>query len=70
MTDSDKTKTEDAPRDFIRELIRADLSAGLHDGIVTRFPPEPNGLPPRFFGGRPVSRVICNLRPLTQVFFN
>ncbi|MBS28641.1 MAG: glutamine--tRNA ligase [Alphaproteobacteria bacterium] len=43
MTDSDKTKTEDAPRDFIRELIRADLSAGLHDGIVTRFPPEPNG---------------------------
>ncbi len=33
----------DKPRDFIREQIRADLSAGLHDRVVTRFPPEPNG---------------------------
>lgn len=29
--------------DFIREIIRADLAAGRHDRIVTRFPPEPNG---------------------------
>jgi glutaminyl-tRNA synthetase len=29
--------------DFIRDIVRADLAAGKHDGIVTRFPPEPNG---------------------------
>mgnify|MGYP002843626280 FL=1 len=33
----------DAPRDFIRDIIRGDLDAGKVDGIVTRFPPEPNG---------------------------
>src|SRR5438874_3019542 len=31
------------PRDFIREIVRADLAAGLHHGVITRFPPEPNG---------------------------
>jgi glutaminyl-tRNA synthetase len=30
-------------RDFIRDIIRADLAAGRHREIVTRFPPEPNG---------------------------
>ena len=30
-------------RDFIREIIRADLASGKHAGVVTRFPPEPNG---------------------------
>ncbi len=30
-------------RDFIREQIRADLTAGRAQGVVTRFPPEPNG---------------------------
>ncbi len=35
--------SSDEPRDFIREQIRADLAAGVHDKIVTRFPPEPNG---------------------------
>jgi glutaminyl-tRNA synthetase len=29
--------------DFIREIIREDLAAGKHAGVVTRFPPEPNG---------------------------
>ncbi len=29
--------------DFIREIIRFDLESGKHDGVVTRFPPEPNG---------------------------
>ena len=29
--------------DFIRSTIRADLAAGRHTGVVTRFPPEPNG---------------------------
>ena len=28
---------------FIRQIVEADLSAGRHDRIVTRFPPEPNG---------------------------
>jgi glutaminyl-tRNA synthetase len=30
-------------RDFIREIIRADLDAKRHATVVTRFPPEPNG---------------------------
>jgi glutaminyl-tRNA synthetase len=29
--------------DFIRDIIRADLAAGRHETLVTRFPPEPNG---------------------------
>ena len=32
-----------AKKDFIRERVRADLAAGRHEQIVTRFPPEPNG---------------------------
>ena len=35
-------QTPDAT-DFIREIIRDDLRSGKHTGIVTRFPPEPNG---------------------------
>ena len=36
--------TPDKPRrDFIREIIDEDLKSGKHRGIVTRFPPEPNG---------------------------
>lgn len=32
------------PRNFIRQIIDEELAAGKHpDGIVTRFPPEPNG---------------------------
>ena len=34
---------EEGARDFIRDIVRADLRAGRHDTIVTRFPPEPNG---------------------------
>ena len=30
-------------RDFIREIVAADLREGRHDTVVTRFPPEPNG---------------------------
>src|SRR5690242_15175260 len=30
-------------RDFIRDIIQADLDSGKHKKIVTRFPPEPNG---------------------------
>ncbi len=35
--------TDESPRDFIRDIVRADLKAGLVDTVVTRFPPEPNG---------------------------
>ncbi|MCC5834464.1 MAG: glutamine--tRNA ligase/YqeY domain fusion protein [Opitutales bacterium] len=31
------------PKNFIREIIDADLESGRHTTIVTRFPPEPNG---------------------------
>src|ERR1700749_1719719 len=30
-------------RDFIRDIIQADLDSKKHSLIVTRFPPEPNG---------------------------
>ena len=46
MSEADKGSTEsavEAPRDFIREIIQSYLDAGRVDGLVTRFPPEPNG---------------------------
>jgi glutaminyl-tRNA synthetase len=33
----------EAGRDFIRDIVQADLDSGQHKTIVTRFPPEPNG---------------------------
>ncbi|MDQ3160793.1 MAG: glutamine--tRNA ligase/YqeY domain fusion protein [Pseudomonadota bacterium] len=30
-------------KDFIRQIVRADLASGRHAAIRTRFPPEPNG---------------------------
>ena len=33
----------EAGRDFIRDIVAADLASGKHAGVVTRFPPEPNG---------------------------
>jgi glutaminyl-tRNA synthetase len=35
--------TPDTGRDFIRDIVAADLASGKHKGVVTRFPPEPNG---------------------------
>src|SRR5262245_7461139 len=35
--------TAEAGRDFIRDIISADLASGKYKTIVTRFPPEPNG---------------------------
>jgi glutaminyl-tRNA synthetase len=36
--------TAESPTDFIREIVAADVAAGLNGGkVVTRFPPEPNG---------------------------
>ena len=37
------TEEESRPRDFIREIVDADLAAGRVRSVVTRFPPEPNG---------------------------
>ena len=34
---------EEVGRDFIREIVKADLEAGRVKQVVTRFPPEPNG---------------------------
>jgi glutaminyl-tRNA synthetase len=37
------TPVREAGQDFIRDIVRADLESGRHTGVVTRFPPEPNG---------------------------
>jgi len=42
MSVAEKVETE-AGRDFIRDIVAADLAAGRHRSVVTRFPPEPNG---------------------------
>ncbi len=39
---SGETENE-AGRDFIRDIVQADLDAGRVQSVVTRFPPEPNG---------------------------
>ena len=38
-----ETVAVEAGRDFIRDIVQADLDSGQHKTIVTRFPPEPNG---------------------------
>ena len=67
---TDSTTGRESPQDFIRTIVRDDLANGKHPGVVTRFPPEPNGFlhighaksiclnfgVAREFGGR------CNLR--------
>ncbi len=37
------TTAAETGRDFIRDIVQADLDAKRHARIVTRFPPEPNG---------------------------
>ena len=38
------TQNDTAPSDFIREIVKEDISTNKYDGrVVTRFPPEPNG---------------------------
>ena len=47
MAKDDKSSGNPAPaevgRDFIRDIVKADLDAGRIKAVVTRFPPEPNG---------------------------
>src|SRR5580700_10853561 len=38
-----ETAVTEAGRDFIRDIIDADIKSGRHARPVTRFPPEPNG---------------------------
>src|SRR5258705_8760259 len=38
-----ETAVKEAGRDFIRDIIQADLDAKRHASVVTRFPPEPTG---------------------------
>src|SRR5436853_7113422 len=45
---SNETANTDAspvaePRDFIRDIVSADLESGRCPAVITRFPPEPNG---------------------------
>jgi glutaminyl-tRNA synthetase len=40
---ADETATREAGQDFIRDIVADDLQAARHKGVVTRFPPEPNG---------------------------
>jgi glutaminyl-tRNA synthetase len=37
------TAVAEVGRDFIRDIIEADLAAKRHTTVLTRFPPEPNG---------------------------
>ena len=37
------SENRDEIKDFIREKIRTDLSSGVIENVITRFPPEPNG---------------------------
>jgi len=43
MSVAEATETKEGGRDFIRDIIAADLAAGRQQRVVTRFPPEPNG---------------------------
>ncbi|HJS30611.1 MAG TPA: glutamine--tRNA ligase/YqeY domain fusion protein [Alphaproteobacteria bacterium] len=43
MASEAETTVREAGRDFIRDIIEADVAAGRCSSVVTRFPPEPNG---------------------------
>ena len=41
---SDTPEQEARPKNFVEQIVEADLAANTHEGRVqTRFPPEPNG---------------------------
>src|SRR3954447_25961559 len=43
MSAVEAIRDNEGGRDFIRGIVAADLAAGRHTQVVTRFPPEPNG---------------------------
>ncbi len=43
MTDPNPDQAASAPSDFIRDIVARHVAEKRYAGIVTRFPPEPNG---------------------------
>src|SRR5579883_2828228 len=43
MKEADPHALREQGRDFIRDIVQADVEAGRVKTVVTRFPPEPNG---------------------------
>ena len=43
MTSTETTQAPEKGTNFIKNIVIEDLKSGKHTGIVTRFPPEPNG---------------------------
>jgi glutaminyl-tRNA synthetase len=43
MVMAEEEKAREIGRDFLRDIVAADLACGRHQQVVTRFPPEPNG---------------------------
>ncbi len=39
----DENAGNEAPSNFIRDIVRDDLASGRVGALITRFPPEPNG---------------------------
>ena len=39
----ERRETDESPGNFVRDIVQEDLDEGRRDGVVTRFPPEPNG---------------------------
>ena len=40
---SENSSTRSPGTDFIRQIVTAHVNEGRYEGVVTRFPPEPNG---------------------------
>jgi glutaminyl-tRNA synthetase len=43
MKETDPNAAREQGRDFIRDIVQADVEAGRVNTVITRFPPEPNG---------------------------
>jgi glutaminyl-tRNA synthetase len=43
MSDTTDSNAAETGRNFLQQIIDADLASGRHQSVVTRFPPEPNG---------------------------
>lgn len=43
MNDETASAGDEAPQDFVRDIVRRDIAEGRVETVVTRFPPEPNG---------------------------
>ena len=71
MAENKNTEAEEAlPSDFIRDAIREDLESGRAEGVVTRWPPEPNGYIhighlKRIFAGSDTTGVTVSISPRT-----